>query len=359
MCSILALALSVSLGASPYDDAVAQSLRENKPLVVVPRQAKIQKIESFGMIVYRGDFDGETGIFVGIPLDGEMVRIQQDLPSTATADDVRNLIRRWEAGRSANPFSDRVSFLSSERLFDRLPTADDKDRPASWPKGVPFLRGMRAFVRARFTQEIATTNNAPRITPMPRDVVASKWHQSGGMEGISKDLWRSDVFKLVPDDEEYVFTGPVGVLNGYNSIQYEQGWQGDFPSGTVFVDMLSNRESGKVFELRVREKEGGRWRSFVAFRDKAERPAGYAGLQNVQCASCHNHIDGPGTGPYAGPLVPGRDTVVSAAFPRLEAEGEVMYALYTRRPQVQLSQPFQQPDFSPRRSVVPRLFGRR
>ncbi len=356
--SLLALAMTVSLGDSPptYQQAVTQAIAENKPLVVRVSDRQ-SKAEASGIILYSGDFPGEAGIFVGVPVDGTMIRIQENLPATATVDDVKGLIRRWEASQPANPFSDGVSLLDSEPLFGRLAVAN-KDRPVNWPTHVPFLKGLRPFVRARYTQEIATTNGAPRITPMPRDQVASKWHQSGGMEGISRDLWQSDVFKLVPGDEEYVSVKPIPVFNGSND-QYEQGWAGDFPSGTVFVDMLSNRESGKVFELRVREKENGKWRSFVAFRDKAQRPVGYAGLQGVQCASCHNRVDGPGTGPYAGPLVPGRDTIVSAAFPRLEAAGESMYARVADHQQFVQPLQYQQADnFSPRRSLVPRLFRR-
>jgi hypothetical protein len=124
------------------------------------------------------------------------------------------------------------------------------------------------------------------------------------MEGVSG--WRSDLYAYVPDRVK-TFLGPVEVFNGSNN-QTVTSNQRLFPDGTFFVDCLSNA-NGKVFELRVREKDAGQWHSYVAFKDRDSRPDGYAGLPSSKsCAECHSQT---GTGGYNAGLVPGGDTIIS------------------------------------------------
>ncbi len=199
-------------------------------------------------------------------------------------------------------------------LLNSLPTTEP---PSGWPETVPFPKGLAPFVRAKFTQSIATTNGRPSIDAVPRTRTLPKWQVSGGMEHIPKTLWKSEVYKFIPEYHER-WTARRPVKNSFGFIQYELGWHHRYTDGTVFVDRLTNAQTGKDFELRVAEKQDGAWRRYVAFRDESQRPAGYAGLKGMTCATCHNTKDGPGTGGYAVGLVPGDDTVVSDPFPALE-----------------------------------------
>ncbi len=168
--------------------------------------------------------------------------------------------------------------------------------------------GLVRYRRAQYTQEIAVTNNVDRITPVHRSKLESKWHQSGGMEGISG--YHSDVYKFVPAGMR-VGIANIQVWNGSN-FQPNRGWTRSYPDGTVFFDVLS--KDGEVFEARERRKENGNWKSRVVFKDEAHRPTGYKGL-TVSCASCH---DEAGSGNYGVGLVPGGDTVLSDGFDALE-----------------------------------------
>lgn len=232
--------------------------------------------------------------------------------------------------RQAIPFPQAGPFkqlLQAADMGELLVSRDVDGRaavaaPEGWPEGVPFLEGLKPYRPARNTQRIATTNGAPTITPVPRAQVSTnrtdtKWLPGvpGGTDHLDRHEFRSTLFKLVPFDDQH--TTGLQVWNGSN-FQTELGWKRSYPDGTVFVDVLSNRLTGKPFEGRAREKVDGEWQSYVFFRDRQARPAGYNGLRQ-QCASCHNNeFDGPGSGGYALGMVPGSDTVVSDPFPALE-----------------------------------------
>jgi hypothetical protein len=204
-------------------------------------------------------------------------------------------------------------------LLDRLPEAQEK--PAYWPASVRYPQGMLPFVRAKNTQSIfkLSTNGGPSLSTIdrvPRSKLLAKWQVSGGMEGIDTRLWKSDVYQRI--DGGYRWQAMISVKNSLGYFQNEIGHKVSYGDGTLFMDVLSNRQTGKVFEHRVAEKQNGQWRRYVAFRDESQRPAGYVGLRNVTCTTCHNTTDGPGTGGYGVGLVPGGDTVVSYPFPGLE-----------------------------------------
>ncbi len=177
-----------------------------------------------------------------------------------------------------------------------------------WPRSVAKPKGLIRYKRANYTQEIAVTNDRDRITPVHRSKLVSKWHQSGGMEGVAG--YHSDVYKLIPVGG-WIGVTNIDVWNGSN-FQKNRGWTRSYPDGTTFYDILS--KDGEVFEARERRKENGTWKSRVVFKDENHRPAGYAGLA-VSCASCH---DEAGSGGYATGLVPGGDTVLSDPFEALE-----------------------------------------
>jgi len=165
----------------------------------------------------------------------------------------------------------------------------------------------KRFEPAIYTQEIAVTNGRDRIDKVEiTDLPDRRWHQSGGMQGIDRSLWKSEKYRSIPGGVEPNWIANISVRNSLGYMQNNRGIVRQYPDGTRFDDVLSNAD-GKVFEHRVREKKDGRWKSTVVYSDPAARPKGYEGLK-VTCASCH---DQAGTGNYAAGLVPGGDTILS------------------------------------------------
>lgn len=212
----------------------------------------------------------------------------------------------------------------STYLLDSLPPSEP---PPLWPTSVPFPKGMKPYQRATVTQSIFKlapdrfSRAVPTIRRVLRTETLTKWQVNGGLEGI-KD-YRSDLYKILGQGFAWEWQEPITVANGHfmtvdygrglqltNTpiMQWENGFKQSFNDGTVFVDNLSYK--GITFETRVAEKQRGEWRRYVAFKDELARPPGYVGLK-VQCASCHNNKDGPGTGDYGVALVSGADTVFS------------------------------------------------
>ena len=203
--------------------------------------------------------------------------------------------------------------IRTVRFIDSMVVDDDGNEAGPWPATVDFNDKLVLYRPAQWTQEIATTNGAPRITPVHRFNLPRKWHQPGGMEGLTG--WRSDLYKHVPEGWQRQWTDRLSVLNSFGNFQNELGWTRAYPDGTEFHDVLSNAETGEVFEHRLAEKKDGRWDRRVVYRNRAAHPVGYKGLQGLQCASCHQEA---GTGGYGVALVPGADTVLSDPFPGLE-----------------------------------------
>lgn len=246
------------------------------------------------------DVQGPAVVVARIYSDGQ-VYWHATLPATASDLDIRRAAG-WEVEPLAIPF-----------VAPRQPrTADDSDLGRGpWPKLLEFPEGMQRYRRANWTQEIAVTNERDRITPVHRLNLERKWHQSGGMDGVAG--YRSDLYRLAPS-EPRTFVGNIGVLNSFGHVQHNRGWRREYADGTRFDDVLSNTETGKVFEHRTAQKKGGTWTRRVLFSDEAERPKGYAGLSQ-SCSSCH---DQAGSGGYATGLVPGGDTILSDPFSALE-----------------------------------------
>lgn len=163
--------------------------------------------------------------------------------------------------------------------------------------------GCESYQPARHTQSIYRLDSRPRIDRVSTDALEAKYRVSGGMVGVRG--WRSAKFRLLPRAPRYRIA-LISVKNSYGYMQEEQGIVREYADGTRFDDVLSS-DAGVVFEHRVREKQGGRWTSSIAYKDESARPKGYAGL-SVSCASCHGDA---GSGGYAVGLVPGGDTVIS------------------------------------------------
>lgn len=193
------------------------------------------------------------------------------------------------------------------------PQAPDA-KPERWPASLPFPAGMVPHDRGKYTQSIYTTGGFRNhhIDPVSRTATDAKWHQSGGMQGVGG--FRSDLYRYYPSEPK-TWIADIPVWNGSN-YQSNRGWKVEFAPGTKFLDVLSDEASGKVFEVRQREKlESGEWESTVLYEDKAARPKGYSGKPAQSCASCHQQA---GTGSYGAGLVPGGDGVLSFGFRALE-----------------------------------------
>lgn len=157
----------------------------------------------------------------------------------------------------------------------------------------------------RWTQFVFTMGGRGMIG---RTLVADpKWTTPGGLLGVRG--WRAERFKLVPGKVAYR-VGSVLVRNRFGVMQQEERLERSYPDGSRFDEVLINDKTGRVFEHRVRRKEGGAWKSFTAHDDPSEYPAGYTGL-TMSCASCHSKEPAGDVAEYSKGLVPGGDTVIS------------------------------------------------
>lgn len=164
------------------------------------------------------------------------------------------------------------------------------------------------FTGTTVTQSISILNDRDRIVQVDRSLLEKKWQVPGGMEGLTG--WKVEKRKHLPADPAQ-WIGNISVKNSLGYYQQNRGLLRSYADGTRFDEVLTNAESGKVFEHRVAIKEKGSWRRYVESSDANERPAGYVGLK-VTCASCHSQA---GTGEYGIGLVPGGDTVMSDPLP--------------------------------------------
>lgn len=192
------------------------------------------------------------------------------------------------------------------------------------PKSVPpqatinnevdtLLQGMTPYNKAKFTQEIAVTNDRDRITPVPRTKLEAKWQISGGFEDhLASGKVTSQQYKNDIASKPKVWVGDISVKNSLGYFQDNRGWKRQYSDGSKFLDVLSI--DGNIFEIRQRVKVNGDWKSTIEYSNDF-KPKDYR--KGLSCSSCH---DEAGTGGYASGLVPGGDGVLSDPFPALEKE---------------------------------------
>ncbi len=223
------------------------------------------------------------------------------------------------------------------------PPLEPVAKERTYPPYTPLLPdGAKEFKGDGWTQSIAAFTESfggkPILDPFPIvNLPDKRWHQPGGMEGVNG--WKAEKFRFIPEGATVkTLVGPTTVENSaqkytehYNpanrrvervyqfkddgkpdmNVQQELALRRDYPLGTRFDEVLTNTETGKVFEHRVREKTAPdgfvKWVSRVEFKDEGSRPKGYTGLKS-SCSSCHNIC---GTGKYGAGLIPGGDTVFS------------------------------------------------
>jgi len=239
-----------------------------------------------------------------------------------------------------------------------LPPQAPPVTPSSWLSPLDFPPGMEKFEPTKWTQRIAVTSGRDTIDKVPVSGTPSKWHQSGGMEGIRGV--RSDKFKLLPEPpREWI--GNIWVWNGLrdsdgkHSSQQNRGLKREYVIGSRFDDILSYK--GKAFEHRMRikfpddDKKEGKWHNAILWRDEAARPPGYTGMK-MACTDCHNERNvfgdtGPGFGGYATGLAPGGDTVIGHPLPWHLVDNPEAAPQRQEEPFFQPFEPFQfQPSFN-------------
>jgi hypothetical protein len=175
--------------------------------------------------------------------------------------------------------------------------------PVAAPDGVP-PPGAVEYRSAVYTQAIYRLDERPRIDPTGIRHFDAKWHQSGGLAGLTGATSRK--FRTLPEGKSVASVlGGISVKNSFGFFQTELGIVRTYPDGTRFDDILIAR--GGVFEHRAREKVSGSWKSRVVYTNNADRPAGYVPLRQ-SCDSCHGES---GSGGYGVGLVPGGDGVLS------------------------------------------------
>jgi hypothetical protein len=158
------------------------------------------------------------------------------------------------------------------------------------------------YEAAKYTQSIAVVNGLDDVRMVPIRRLATKWHQSGGMEEVTG--WTSTKYKTVPAATK-TWIGNIHVRNSFGHLQPNRGILRQYPDGTRFDDVLS--VDGVVFEQRTRIKRKGEWVNSVTYENINARPKGYTGLK-VSCVSCHGEA---GSGEYGEGLVPGGDQTLS------------------------------------------------
>lgn len=229
----------------------------------------------------------------------------------ATDADIKNSIASAEKLKkpwSNDPFHNDYRRRGEAKFLNDIESARSR-----WPSSaVPFPFEAVRYRPARYTQSIFKFVGSEQgiIRPVHRSELKMESQIPGGMEGI--DGWTSDLYKYVPGMEASTVSKLVPVKNSFGHYQNEWAYVRDYPDGTWFADLLSYH--GKPFELRIREKNEGKWESYVAYKDKEARPPNYAGLSK-KCAECHNQA---GSGDYGVGLWSGSDTVISDPFAELE-----------------------------------------
>ena len=195
-------------------------------------------------------------------------------------------------------------------LFAAAAWAQDSP-PPGWPHSVP-LSGLKQYAPTRFSQYIVVRDGLPyhawheinRNDPsvnvrMLNPNSQSPWKVSGGMESLHG--WKS--LKLAK------IQGTVNVWNQDIPIARAgralPGIRWSFPDGTVFADLLTGPD-GRPFELRMRTKIKGKWRSTIEFEDASAAPKGYHGAG--RCATCHEKA---GDSQQYGIMIRGNDQCFS------------------------------------------------
>lgn len=280
---------------TPLDDAFARAKKQGFSVVVYCQTDRTLPFDN--AISLRDDSYGKPGVYLFLASDLDH---SYRFPVSVTASEINAWLRGRTVSQSAVPFVEPPSSAGRD---------GDDMAAGPWPKSLPKPNELRRFTRAKYTQAIATTNNAPSIDLVHRSRLEAKWQVPGGLEGVSG--WHSDVYRMRAKVKTWQTYMPV--LNRFGYFQNELGYTRSYEDGTTFADVLS--KDGKVFEVRYAVKRDGHWDRFVAFKDVSARPSGYAPPTSKQCVECHSQT---GSGNYGVGMVPGGDTIISEPLEGLE-----------------------------------------
>ena len=263
------------------------------------------KVQTFWCSVEKLDGYPTKCIVIGAS-NGKSVVHKATLEWNATDDQLTDAI----SGRKAVSQS-AVPFRSALRPGE-VQTADVEEQ---WPVGLAFLNDLEPYTTAQRVQKSGRRWSGV-IWSEPRDGSELKWRVPGGMDGA--DGWSSVLYR------SQLQKAKVALDYAAPSKNDTITWHRTYPDGAIFADVLRNRD-GLIFEVRVAEKQGGRWDRYVAYRKESYAPSGYRRLSRQQCADCHEKA---GNAEYGGLAIPGGDTILSDPIPIVESGQSVQGGLY-------------------------------
>ena len=285
----------VATMSDDYNFHRARAVEKGMPLVVFIRMEKRPVV---GAVTCRVDhlsgYDSGPSVVIGVP-DKKLGMVWR---ATLAADATDAEIRK-EVGPAPLPFFKTLREKREQRIAD-----DDIKRQ------LPFLSDMEPYTTAKRVQ-FSFRRWSGFISSVPRDQVDEKWRTAGGLVGVHG--WTNQLYRSASSTVGLGYM-PDGAIT----------WQRSYVDGSIFADVLRN-DSGAVFEVRVAEKNNGRWERYAAYRDSAAYPPGYSSIKRNACASCHASA---GDLAYGGsPAVPGGDTILSDPISRVES-GETVQGGY-------------------------------
>jgi hypothetical protein len=161
-----------------------------------------------------------------------------------------------------------------------------------WPQSIPMPQGMQAYTPTQYGQRSVNNDNAPLLTA----------------QHVTKDDYFANAPPVVNPNRQFPYVKPGGLhaASGFRSllgVAIPEGkavrvWQSyyqtaaprpfvhwEFPTGTVFADLLVNTETGKPFELRLLRKTADGWKASAPWQDD-QLPSGYT-VADRKCITCH------------------------------------------------------------------------
>lgn len=130
----------------------------------------------------------------------------------------------------------------------------------AWPKGVPYIEGLKVYKSNHYSQSIyelngRDTNDIVHANTDDRETINPNrffpWNRPGGTNFANV---KNRVAVYLPG-KVTIWQDRVRVPLGSRPFPK---WFWSFPNGTIFVDQLLNKD-GDCFELRTREKIDGKW----------------------------------------------------------------------------------------------------
>ena len=161
-----------------------------------------------------------------------------------------------------------------------------------------IAKEMEPYEPANLVQQSFNRSGLASMGMVSRNVLDRKWRVPGGCENVG-------------DFQSRLFRGKGNTVRNWTDHATEEELseiihQRSYGDGAKFVEVLSH--GGKVFSIRLAEKESGKWDRRTIYRNSDADPPGFVAIKNSECASCHALA---GSGEYGGPRIPGGDTVLS------------------------------------------------